>query len=149
MFNDRVSYLRVHHTTHSVTQVSHGFHAFHVTNYVNNYFIPYSVQQMSNTISGRLYPYLLIFYKAGFFRMPHFLSFPAKNCLFFGIGEASELPGWRFPDQLVSQSSLIEQRHPLIHPVKQQHGGHQHGVHHNAQKHLAFYVFQAHHEGQQ
>ena len=62
--NDRFSYLRVHHSTRSVTQLSHSFHGFHMTNYVNNYVIPFSVQQMSNRISGILYPYLLIFYKA-------------------------------------------------------------------------------------
>ena len=51
MFNDRVSYLRVHHTTGSVTQLSQDFQDFHVTNYVNDYFIPCSVQQMSNRVS--------------------------------------------------------------------------------------------------
>ena len=122
MFNDRVSYLRVHHTTHSVTQLSHSFHAFPVTNYVNNYFIPCSVQQMSNRVSGILYPYLLNFYKAA-------LSAP-----------------W-FPDQSVPHPSLVDQRHSLVHPVIQQHGGHQHGVHHNTQQHLTFHVFQAHHKG--
>ena len=51
MFNDRVSYLRVHHTTGSVTQLSQDFQAFHVANYVNDNVIPCSVQQMSNRVS--------------------------------------------------------------------------------------------------
>ncbi len=55
MFNDRVSYLRVHHTTGSVTQLSQVFQAFHVTNYVNDYFIPCSVQQMSNRVPNNIF----------------------------------------------------------------------------------------------